>query len=309
MLQQTQVATVIPYFQRFVERFPDVVSLASAPQQEVMALWSGLGYYSRARNLHSCAQRIVTEHGGRFPASPEQLAKLPGIGRSTAAAIAVFSSGTRAAILDGNVKRVLCRRFGIDGYPGSKSVETTLWQQAEELLPSEGVEAYTQGLMDLGATICTRSKPACTACPLADNCIALATDRVDQLPQRKPKQVLPEKQVTMLIVIENGQVLLEQRPDYGIWGGLWSLPETDAKIQDDIKRLAARFGKIEICEPLPSFAHTFTHFRLHVSPWRVHLKQRALSVAQPAHLWVDIGKLDAAPLPAPVRKLLEKKSG
>ncbi|MGE5622963.1 MAG: A/G-specific adenine glycosylase, partial [Bacillota bacterium] len=174
MLQQTQVAAVIPYYQRFLERFPDVFVLAAAPAEEVMAYWSGLGYYSRARNLHRCAQRVVSEYGGVFPSDPVLLADLPGIGRSTAAAIAAFAYGARAAILDGNVKRVFCRVFGVDGFPGTKPVEDKLWRRAIALLPQDDIEAYTQGLMDLGATVCTRSSPSCEACPLAQRCVARA---------------------------------------------------------------------------------------------------------------------------------------
>ena len=239
MLQQTQVAAVIPYYQRFLARFPDVAALAAAPAAEVMAHWSGLGYYSRARNLHQCAQRVVQQYGGTFPSDPALLAELPGIGRSTAAAIAAFSCGVRAAILDGNVKRVFARVFGIDGYPGDKPVADLMWQRALALLPEHGIEAYTQGLMDLGATCCKRSKPSCERCPLRSRCVALAAGRVDQLPQRKPAKVRPEKRVAMLVVVDRAQVLLMQRPDSGIWGGLLSLPELDAERNRGCGRAAA----------------------------------------------------------------------
>jgi len=313
MLQQTQVVTVIPYYQRFLARFPDVFSLASAPVAEVMALWSGLGYYSRARNLHKCAQRVATEHHGVFSSDPVLLATLPGIGRSTAAAIAVFSSGVRAAILDGNVKRVLTRVFGIDGFPGSKPVEDALWQRAEALLPKTAIESYTQGLMDLGATICTRSKSSCQACPLANRCVALATNRVLELPTRKPKNAVPEKQVMMLVIVNQNQVLLEQRPDFGIWGGLLSLPEMDwspsvenGAAIDSIRPAVLRFGEMAACEPLPPLSHGFTHFKLHVFPFLVTLTERAHIAAQDNHAWHDLGRLAQLGLPAPVRKLLEK---
>jgi len=306
MLQQTQVATVIPYFQRFIERFPDVFALAAASQHEVMALWSGLGYYSRARNLHRCAQQIVTDYHGIFPSDPALLASLPGIGRSTSAAIAVFSAGARAAILDGNVKRVLCRAFGIDGYPGEKTIETALWQRAETLLPKKNIEAYTQGLMDLGATVCTRSKPDCPACPLAAQCIALATGRVAELPQRKPRKETPEKQVTMLLVLDNHQVLLLRRPEYGIWGGLWSLPEMETDDPAAVEQMATAFGQVASCQPLPSFSHAFTHFRLRISPWLLRLERRATLATQQEMVWHDLARLDDAPLPAPVRKLLQE---
>ncbi|MDB5763763.1 MAG: mutY [Herminiimonas sp.] len=316
MLQQTQVAAVIPYYQRFLLRFPDIASLAAAPAEDVMAHWSGLGYYSRARNLHRCAQRICTEYGGIFPADTSLLADLPGIGRSTAAAISAFAYSTRAAILDGNVKRVFCRVFGIDGYPGEKKVEEVLWRRAEALMPSDEVEAYTQGLMDLGATLCTRSRPSCAACPLAQCCTAFATDRVEQLPVRKPKKTIPEKHAAMLVIADRNQVLLEQRPDIGIWGGLLSLPELDrlaggtedgsdtAPLETVIARAIAPFGRLASYERLQPFSHGFTHFKLHVSPYRITIASRLDLAGQINHVWYDIDRLAQAPLPAPVKKLL-----
>lgn len=314
MLQQTQVAAVIPYYLRFLERFPDIKSLASAPSEEVMAHWSGLGYYSRARNLHRCAQIVVTEHGAIFPNDPAQLMQLPGIGRSTAAAIAAFSYGTRAAILDGNVKRVFARVFGIEGYPGSKPVEDLMWQRAEALLPDAGVEAYTQGLMDLGATICTRSKPACANCPLMSRCVALASGRVHELPVRKPKKTVPEKYTTVLIVTDGEQVLLQQRPPIGIWGGLLSLPELDgqksgssqneAPDQIAMEHLLAPFGTIRAWHPVSRFSHGFTHFKLQITAIKIELSHRLHMAAQSDHVWYDVRQLSRAPLPAPVKKLL-----
>ena len=227
MLQQTQVTTVIPYYQRFIARFPTVEALATASSDAVMAHWSGLGYYARARNLQRCAQIVMADYAGIFPADPAQLAALPGIGRSTAAAIAVFAYGTRAAIMDGNVKRVFCRVWGIDGYPGEKKIEQILWEYANAALPQTEIEAYTQGLMDLGATLCTRQKPLCSACPLASRCVALASNRVLELPTRKLPKKRPEKHTTLLLLTENNQVLLVQRPPSGIWGGLLSLPELE----------------------------------------------------------------------------------
>lgn len=314
MLQQTQVAAVIPYYQRFLLRFPDVATLATAPSEEVMAHWSGLGYYSRARNLHACAQRVVAEHGGCFPADPELLADLPGIGRSTAAAIAAFAYGTRAAILDGNVKRVFARVFGVEGYPGEKPIENALWQRAVALLPATGMESYTQGLMDLGATLCARSKPECARCPLAQRCVAHASGRVDELPVRKPKKAVPHKQTAMLVIGDRTHVLLEQRPDSGIWGGLLSLPEIDvqqsAGIADrlrfdaDVATAVAPFGEPQSCEALQPFSHGFTHFKLHVDPYRVRLAQRVELAGERRHVWYDTENLETAPLPAPVKKLL-----
>jgi A/G-specific adenine glycosylase len=314
MLQQTQVAAVIPYYGRFLESFPDVESLAVAPSEAVMAHWSGLGYYSRARNLHRCAQRVVAEYGGVFPDDPLLLAELPGIGRSTAAAITAFSYGTRAAILDGNVKRVFARVFGVDGYPGEKSIENALWQRAVALLPQQDVEAYTQGLMDLGATLCTRSNPSCTRCPLQRRCIAYATGRVNELPVRKPKKAVPEKQTVMLIVTDRNQVLLEQRPDKGIWGGLLSLPEVDGLASDiaiddalfeaAVARTIAPFGVAASAERLQPFSHVFTHFKLHIAPYQISLARRLEPVGELNHVWYHADRLADAPLPAPVKKLL-----
>jgi A/G-specific adenine glycosylase len=314
MLQQTQVVAVIPYYQRFLIRFPDVQSLAAAAAEEVMEHWSGLGYYSRARNLHRCAQRVVAEYGGVFPGDPVLLAELPGIGRSTAAAIAAFAYGTRAAILDGNVKRVFCRVFGIDGFPGAKPVEDDLWRRAVALLPQCEVESYTQGLMDMGATLCTRSKPSCNACPLASHCIALASGRVDQLPMRKPKKAIPEKHTAMLVITDGANVLLEQRPDSGIWGGLLSLPEVGRLSGEDIspgqafdtliEQAAAPFGVLGSCERLQPFSHGFTHFKLHVVPYRARLARRLDRVGEGTHVWLKTDRLAGAALPAPVKKLL-----
>lgn len=311
MLQQTQVAAVIPYYQRFLLTFPTVESLAAAASPEVMAHWAGLGYYSRARNLHKCAQAIVAQHGGVFPADPLLLEQLPGIGRSTAAAIAAFSYGTRAAILDGNVKRVFARVFGVERYPGEKAVENELWLRAVALLPEHGVESYTQGLMDLGATLCTRNRPACERCPLAPRCIARATGRTAELPIRKPKKAVPEKHTTMLLIIDDDQILLEQRPDKGIWGGLLSLPEMDAALQPGnadfdvaLAQATAAFGVPQAVEKLPGFSHAFTHFKLHVTPYRITLARRLHIAAQGNHDWYPAEKMAAAALPAPVKKLL-----
>jgi A/G-specific adenine glycosylase len=315
MLQQTQVSAVLAYYARFLARFPSLPELARAPLEDVMAHWSGLGYYTRARNLHRCAQRVMAEYGGQFPSDPRLLAELPGIGRSTAAAISAFSSGTRAAILDGNVKRVFARVFGVNAYPGEKKVEQQLWQRAEALLPQQGIESYTQGLMDLGATVCTRAKPACAACPLQDRCVALASDRVLELPLRKPKKPRPEKHATLLVIIDRGQVLLEQRPGSGIWGGLLSLPELDGHAAGTgaappvIDPLAlglavARFGEIESRQCLLPVTHVFTHYKLHITPCRIALARRLDLAAQGGHVWYEGAKIAQAPLPAPVKKLL-----
>jgi A/G-specific adenine glycosylase len=315
MLQQTQVAAVIPYYQRFLTSFPDVQALAAASAEEVMSHWSGLGYYTRARNLHQCAERVVAEYAGRFPDDPELLADLPGIGRSTAAAIAAFSYGKRAAILDGNVKRVFARVFGVDGFPGEKSVENALWLRAAALLPEEGVESYTQGLMDLGATVCTRGKPSCDACPMRGRCVALATGRVNDLPARKPSKAIPERQTVMLVVVSENQVLLKLRPPQGIWGGLLSLPEItwppvpDADgVLPEFDQLLAQslvsIGTYDGFQKLPQFSHTFTHFKLHIAPCRIDLHKRTPLAAQSTWQWLPTDQVNGAPLPAPVKKLL-----
>jgi A/G-specific adenine glycosylase len=312
MLQQTQVTAVLGYYARFLERFPTVQALAEAPLEDVMAHWSGLGYYTRARNLHACAKRVVEQYGGSFPSDPALLAELPGIGRSTAAAISAFSSGTRAAIMDGNVKRVFARVFGIDQYPGLKPVEDALWRRAEALTPSDGgIEAYTQGLMDLGATLCTRSRPDCERCPLQARCVAYATGRTAELPVRKPKKATPEKRALMLAVVDRGQVLLQQRPPSGIWGGLLSLPEFDGHVELDdagdadvavLAGAAGEFGQVDEVEPLLPLVHGFTHYKLHIQPYRIGLSARGETPAD--HVWWNLADIEAAPLPAPVKKLL-----
>ncbi|MET3134025.1 A/G-specific adenine glycosylase [Oxalobacteraceae bacterium GrIS 1.11] len=320
MLQQTQVAAVLAYYARFLTRFPTLRDLAEAPVEDVMAQWSGLGYYTRARNLHRCAQRVQAEYDGIFPSDPALLADLPGIGRSTAAAISAFSSGTRAAILDGNVKRVFARVFGIDAYPGEKKVEQALWLRAEALLPEQGIESYTQGLMDLGATLCTRANPACRRCPLQARCVAFATDRVKDLPVRKPKKTNPEKYATMLVIMDRGQVLLEQRPGSGIWGGLLSLPELDGHAlldgagmpvhdHDAVALAVGRFGEIESQQRLLPITHVFTHYKLHIVPCRVTLARRLDLAGEAGHVWYEGAQIGQAPLPAPIKKLLQELFG
>ncbi|KQQ47617.1 A/G-specific adenine glycosylase [Duganella sp. Leaf126] len=315
MLQQTQVSAVLGYYARFLERFPTLRDLAAAPVEDVMAQWSGLGYYTRARNLHKCAQRVVAEYDGVFPSDPALLAELPGIGRSTAAAIAAFSSGVRAAIMDGNVKRVFARVFGIDTYPGERKTEEMMWLRAVALLPEHGIEAYTQGLMDLGATVCTRSSPACERCPMQPRCVAFATGRTRELPVRKPKKASPEKHAVMLAIVDGGQVLLEQRPPTGIWGGLLSLPELAGHVaaegdhvpaadQAQLLQAAGPFGEMESAERLTTVTHVFTHYKLHIAPYHITLARRQAMAAEAGYVWLDAAKLADAALPAPVKKLL-----
>lgn len=306
MLQQTQVQTVIPYYLRFLEAFADVGALAQAPLERVMQLWSGLGYYSRARNLHRCAQQVVLDHGGRFPTSAQALATLPGIGPSTAAAIAALAFGERAAILDGNVKRVLCRHFGIDGWPGERRVEQQLWAVAERELPERGIEPYTQGLMDLGAGLCSLRRPQCDPCPVRESCVARATDRQSEWPARRPSRQSPERHTAMMVIVRGDWVLLERRPPLGIWGGLLSLPEAPpaphAVLIDEATR---RFGvHVRGVRELAPIRHAFTHYRLLITP--VVLEVRATQRLRTDHAaqWLKLSDAKDEALAAPVRSLL-----
>jgi A/G-specific adenine glycosylase len=304
MLQQTQVTTVIPYYERFLAEFPDVRALAAAPVQRVLEHWSGLGYYRRAHHLHAAAKAVVADHGGRFPVDAETLATLPGIGRSTAAAVAVFASGARVAILDGNVKRVLARHCGIAGFPGTANVEVKMWEIADSLLPSRDVETYTQALMDLGATVCTRTKPNCTACPVAADCVAFNEGRVAEVPSPRPRKALPHRELRVLLIEHGGEILLERRPPLGIWGGLWSLPELalDADVRDAAE---ARFAaQVTIGEPLPPIAHGFTHFTLTLHPQRLIARRRPSRAEAPGTIWLSPADARGAALPAPIKKLL-----
>jgi A/G-specific adenine glycosylase len=268
-----------------------------------MALWSGLGYYARARNLHACAQAVVERHGGQFPRDPAVIAELPGIGRSTANAIADFCFAARAPILDGNVKRVLCRCFGMEGFPGAPAVEKRLWQLADELLPTRDVGTYIQAQMDLGATICTRTKPRCGECPLAEQCVALREGRTGELPQAKPRRALPERETTLLVLRHGTSVLMEQRPPQGIWGGLLSLPELPEGA--DAAHHAESFGcRVLSVMPLAPLTHTFTHFRLTMKPLLIDAEP-LLHAAEASLRWLDLGGIESAALPAPVRELLK----
>ena len=300
MLQQTQVSTVIPYYLRFLDSFPTVTALAAAPIEAVIEHWAGLGYYARARNLHKCAQQVATRFGGEFPASAEQLEELPGIGRSTAAAVAAFAFGQRAAILDGNVKRVLCRQFGIEGFPGQATIHRQLWELAESLLPENDIERYTQGLMDLGATLCTRSRPRCGDCPVAADCVARRDGRQGELPASKPRAAVPERTSTFVLLTDGARLLLERRPPSGLWGGLLVPPEGDPA------SVAARFG-LALGEPqaLPPFKHTFTHFRLTLEPVLCAVAG-ASGLAEPGLEWVELSRAADAGVPAPIRKLIRQ---
>lgn len=304
MLQQTQVSAVVPYYLRFLARFPTIAGLAAGSDDEVMRLWAGLGYYSRARNLHRAARHVVDELGGRFPDQREQIELLPGIGRSTAAAIAAFAFGRCEAILDGNVKRVLTRAFAVPGFPGERSVENELWALATALLPKDGIEVYTQGLMDLGATLCTRSRPRCGECPLHAVCGALAQDRVREFPQARPRKALPHRQTTMLVLSEATEVLLEKRPPSGIWGGLWCFPEIDAAA--DLRELCIeRFGcRALSVRRLAPIAHGFTHYSLDIVPVVVTVRRLRDRVAQPGTVWQMLREAHDAALPVPAKKIV-----
>jgi len=310
MLQQTQVATVIPYYERFLARYPTVADLAAAPDEDVMALWAGLGYYTRARNLHRCAREIVAQWGGRFPPDAQSIATLPGIGRSTAAAIAAFGYGERAAILDGNVRRVFARHFGIEGDPTATRVQQVMWLHADAQLPAPRVDAqaqadamraYTQGLMDLGATLCTRGVPDCGRCPVRDTCVALREARQHELPTPRVRKVSPERATHLLWVEHEGRILLERRPPSGIWGGLLSLPEFDGA---DAAAACTALGVVPLDRrALPPFLHVFTHFRLTATPWRIAAAARP-EPGPASHVWLPLEALADAGLPAPIRKLL-----
>jgi A/G-specific adenine glycosylase len=306
MLQQTQVSAVIPYYERFIARFPDIGALAGASEQEVLELWSGLGYYARGRNLLRAARQVALQ--GAFPDSAEKIAVLPGVGRSTAAAIAAFCYGERAAILDGNVKRVLARRFGVGGWPGERAVEAALWKLAESLVPANDVETYTQALMDLGATVCLKAKPRCEACPVQRRCVARKQGTIEIIPASRPKAVLPRRRTTWLILRQQGQVLLERRPSAGLWGGLWTFPESD---QADVAAYCRRSFGCEIRRPkkLAPFEHGFTHFRLSIQPLLCDVTRSTARAESPGRLWIDLQAARGAAIPVPVRKLVEHLAG
>lgn len=306
MLQQTQVATVIGYFERFVAALPSLRALAAAPEDQVLALWSGLGYYRRARFLHRAAQLCVEHHDGELPRDFAALAALPGIGRSTAGAILAQAHDLRFPILDGNVKRVLTRWHGIHGHPGESAVEKQLWQHADAHTPIARVADYTQAIMDLGATVCTRAKPRCEACPLAQDCIARRDALTAELPTRKPGKALPSRSTFMLLLRDaHGRMLLERRGPQGVWSGLWSLPE--AADIDAAWRLARHHASIDDAQPLTPFTHTFSHYRLNIEPLLFDGATATTGVGDhPDRRWCAPGELAKLGLPAPVRELLRK---
>ena len=307
MLQQTQVSTVIDYYQRFMTSFPDVNTLATADQDQVLSHWAGLGYYSRARNLHKSAQIILEKFNAVFPSSLEDLVSLPGIGKSTAGAIRSFAFQQATPILDGNVKRVLTRFCAIEGFPGKPEIEKKLWQLAESFTPSnQFVSDYTQAIMDLGATLCTRTKPKCELCPVRADCLALKQNSVEKLPFKKPKKTIPTKQSYFIILLNhNNQVLLERRPELGIWGGLWSFPETE-----DLSQLPLRLNinANAIFQQLDPISHTFSHYKLLATPVIIRTQQQKTYCANLSNLttWHCLSKDIEKGVPAPIKKLILK---
>lgn len=304
MLQQTQVATVIPYFNRFIQKFPSVGDLAAAPLDEVLHLWTGLGYYARARNLHQAAQQIVTLYNGEFPQDFEQVLALPGVGRSTAGAVLSLSLGQYHPILDGNVKRVLARYFAIAGWPGQRLVEKKLWELSERVTPVKQVAAFNQAMMDLGAMICTRSQPKCTLCPLQSGCLGAKTENWRDYPGKKPKQQIPEKVGVFLILQQGSQVRLEKRPDQGIWGGLYCFPqfETLAQLQNwlDKQKITGNL------QELTSFRHTFSHFHLQVIALRLEKPRFGSLMDETGVLWYNLLEPQPVGLATPVERLLKE---
>jgi len=308
MLQQTQVATVIPYFERFTDRFPDVHALARAEIDEVLHAWTGLGYYARGRNLHKAARQIVADHAGALPRGLDALMALPGVGRSTAGAILASAYGIRAPILDGNVKRVLARFHTVPGWPGTTATARTLWEHAEAHTPEERIEDYTQAVMDLGAMVCKRSTPDCDACPLAENCAALANDTIDQHPGRKPRRAMPVREVrAFLLVDSNNRTLLERRPLDGLWGGLWTPPERSREhtLEALLLELGIPIETVAEHRTLPTMRHTFTHFHMDIEPVRVALSTTRQEIADTiARRWWHQGDNDAIGLSSAAVKLL-----
>ena len=310
MLQQTQVATVIPYFRRFIERFPDIATLAHAPLDEVLRYWAGLGYYARGRNLHRAAQIMLEQHAGNFPQDFETVESLPGIGRSTAAAILAQAFGQRHAILDGNVKRLLSRYHAVNGWPGEPKVAARLWQYAEVYTPAKRLADYTQAVMDLGATVCTR-RPDCARCPLKADCAAHARGRELNYPQPRPRRARPLRATRMLILERgDGHILLERRPARGIWGGLWCLPELPDRAQPGMHCRESMGLRVTRPRKLDPLRHGFTHFDLDIQPIRLQVNNPVMRAGQDHWRWYrheSGGKIhNSLALPAPVQKLLDR---
>lgn len=308
MLQQTQVATVIPYFKRFMARFPSLEDLALAEEDQVLHQWTGLGYYARARNLHKTAQIIYHEMKGQFPDTVEELTALPGIGRSTAGGIIASSMNKHAVILDGNVKRVLCRYLCLEGWPDQSATNKKLWEHAEKFTPAENFAEFNQAIMDLGASLCSKNNPACELCPLKDGCKAFKTGRATEFPHKKPKKKLPVKATTMLVLqnLQSTSVLLEKRPPSGIWGGLWSLPEIPVNTSPDSFLIVHGLKKQAEEERWQPIRHTFSHYHLDITPVLISLKKSPDAVLEKGRWhWYDLQSPGQLGLAAPVKKLLD----
>lgn len=306
MLQQTQVDTVIPYFEKFMRSLPSIEALANAQQDEVLHHWSGLGYYARARNLHKAAKIICDQHRGEFPENIEEVVALPGIGRSTAGAILSLSHNQRHTILDGNVKRVLARHCAIHGWPGAAKIEKQLWAIAEQRTPANNNADYTQAMMDLGATCCTRTKPHCHECPVSEDCQALINGQQHELPHAKPKKQIPERSTVMLVLQNHQQqLLMQRRPNHGVWGGLWSFPEFESEGQGLDWCLRTFQSQPESRQILSKLTHTFSHFRLHITPISVRYSTPIHWVMEGEEwVWYKHGTSQAG-LAAPVNQLVK----
>ncbi len=307
MLQQTQVNTVIPYYLRFLEQFPNIKSLASASVDDVLALWTGLGYYARARNLYKTAIIVRESYQGNMPSTINDLIALPGIGRSTAGAIMALGHHQRSPILDGNVKRVLTRYAAIEGWPGNKTIETKLWRYAEQLLPHHRFANYIQAQMDLGATVCTRSKPNCSSCPLNSDCQALEQGDPTQYPTPNAKKTLPTRQTHWIVAqSSNGEILLEKRDSHGIWGGLWSFPETKTADETNDYCKHIKLFSMKTTQSLDSIKHVFSHFKLNIHPHLINCTANLNHIADNSNLkWVKIDEALQLGLPAPVKLLIQ----
>jgi len=306
MLQQTQVGTVVNYYDRFMQRFPDIETLAVAPLDEVLHLWSGLGYYSRARNLHRAAQLLVSRYGGTLPGTAAELAELPGIGRSTAAAIRALSAGERGAILDGNVRRVLARCFLVTGALTPRAAEERLWQLAEQCTPQEDVAAYTQAIMDLGATICVRRRPLCVACPLESHCAARRTRRQHEIPAPRTRMARRTRALVMLLAQRgDGSVLLERRPERGVWGGLWCPPQFPSVEAAQLYAATRLLSAVIEPRSLAIVRHAFTHFELEITPLMARCEAWAGVMDEPPTLWYNPAQPERLGLPAPVTALIQ----
>ncbi|MET0067391.1 MAG: A/G-specific adenine glycosylase [Candidatus Thiodiazotropha sp.] len=308
MLQQTQVGTVIDYFERFMAAFPDLASLAQAPQDRVLHLWSGLGYYARARNLHRCARQLMDEHQGVLPEDLQTLQSLPGIGRSTAGAICSLGFGRFAPILDGNVKRVLARHFAVQGWPGQSAVQRRLWEYSEVLTPEQRTADYNQAMMDLGALVCTRTQPGCEDCPLKTGCRAHALGQTEHYPMPKPRRTRPVRSTHFLVLMDSqGRVLLEQRPPVGVWGGLWSFPEC-AEAQQATDWCETALGcRADLAHRLQTRRHSFSHFHLEITPLVLRVKNPADRLMDAGvRVWYNLKCPDDRGLAAPVSQILRE---